>query len=361
MFNTDTTVPDWEKSPENHTENQENAELTRRAQAWNEAFPNNGAENPWLTADMETPKAPQTTSNEVAPLDDEIPTMTAPEELMSQEDSSFENPIDQPMGVEPNPSQESEAPNQLNSTDNIVANQMQQVWNNGNGGQTLNSAYDELRGSFTAENIQTSAESIEPEIATTIRENESKGVSSEANLALDNNLNPETPSISSHQQDQADLYNLTASAGAAALGAQASAEVAMNELQQNNDENAAEAAKRDLEDAQRTLEDIQSEIPIITSQLHDDPLAESTAESTVRDAQKMIDNAQESLQAAQDAAIERQEVIEENKEAVENLQEQGVQMEEINQTIDKTGGIEELQENASSEPEDEEPRFSIFG
>lgn len=368
MFNTDTTVPDWEKSPEKQTENQEiqqNAEYARRAQAWSEAFPNDGeANNPWLSADMEATSNAQTAETEDAPLEDEDPTLEDTEEFVPQETPTFENPIEQPMGVDPNPSQEAEAPNQLNSTDNIVANQMQQVWNNGNGGQTLDSAYDELRGSFTAENIQTSAEMMEPEVADTIRENEGKDASSEANLALDNNLNSETQSISSQQQAQADLYNLTASAGATALGAQATAEAATNQLQQDNDEIAAEAAKRDLEEAQRAIDDIQSEMPMVTSQIHNDPLAESTAENTVRDAQRMVDQAQESLQAAQDAAMERQDIIDEKKDAIEDLQDQGVQMEEINQAIDETGGVEKLQEKTlsdSNEEEDEEPRLSIFG
>ena len=122
MFNTDTTVPDWEKSPENHTENQENAEISQRAQAWTEAFPNNEAENPWLNANMEG-QATQPAEATEELLDEAQP----------QDDLSTEMLTEQPMGVTPNPSQEEDAPNQLNSTDNIVANQMQEVWNNGNG------------------------------------------------------------------------------------------------------------------------------------------------------------------------------------------------------------------------------------
>ena len=338
MFNTDTTVPEWEKSPENHTENQEtqqNAEYARRAQAWSEAFPNEeAAENPWLTANMEETDVPQADEvNNVAPAEDES-ALDNPTEMDTQLPM---DPIEQPIGVVPNPSQEADMPNQLNSTDNIVANQMQQVWNNGNGGQSLDSAYDELRGSFTAENIQASAEAVEPEVADTIRENEAKGTNSETELAIDNNLDQETQSVTSQQQVQADLYNLTASAGATALGAQASAEAAMDTLQQTNNTIEADAAKRNLEEAQRTLNDIQSEIPMVTSQLQNDPLAERTA---------------------QDAAVEREDFIEENQETIENLQNQGVQMSEINQSIDETGGVKELQEEVELE---DEPRLSIFG
>lgn len=359
MFNTDTTVPEWEKSPENHTENQEtqqNAEYARRAQAWSEAFPNEeAAENPWLTANMEETDIPQADEvNNVAPAEDEL-ALDNPTEMDTQLPMDS---IEQPIGVVPNPSQEADMPNQLNSTDNIVANQMQQVWNNGNGGQSLDSAYDELRGSFTAENIQASAEAVEPEVADTIRENKAKGPNSETELALDNNLDQETQSVTSQQQVQADLYNLTASAGATALGAQASAEAAMDTLQQTNNTIEADAAKRNLEEAQRTLNDIQSEIPMVTSQLQNDPLAERTAQDTIRDAQKMVDEAQESLQTAQDAAVEREDFIEENQETIENLQDQGVQMSEINQSIDETGGVKELQEEVELE---DEPRLSIFG
>ena len=338
MFNTDTTVPEWEKSPENHTENQENAELSQRAQAWAEAFPDDSAENPWLTANME-----------------ETPNDTPAE-------TPFEDPDARPMGPTPNPSQEAEAPNQLNNPDNIVAGQMLQVWNGGDGGQSLENAYDDLRGSFTAENIKTSADMVEPVVADTIRENKSKDPESETELTIDNNLDPEEQSVTRQQQVQADLYNLTASAGATALGAQASAETAMNSLQHDNESTDADAAQRDLEEAQRALEDIQSELPTITSQLERDPLALKTAENTINDAQNMVAEAQESLQAAQDAANERQDFIEDNQEAIDDLKEQGVQMEEINQAIDETGSIEQLQnENPPEDEEDEAPRPSIFG
>ena len=312
MFNTDTTVPDWEKSPENHTENLENTEDARRAEAWNEAFPDSAnTQNPWQNANMEA-----------------------------------------------------ETPNQLNNTDNIVAEQMQQVWNDGNGGTSLDAAYDDMRGSFSAEDINASAEAIEPEVANTISENEAKNPDSEGELAFTNNLDQEAAPITDQQQAQTDLYSLTTSAGATAMGAQASAEMAEKSLQQNNDMTAANEAMRDLEEAQKALENIQSEVPTVANQLNQNPLAQDTANATIRDAQRMVAQAQDSLTAAQNAATERQEFIENNQATIDNLQDQGVQMKDINQAIDETGGVQELQNEIPQTGEEDEyvePRVSIFG
>lgn len=349
MFNTDTTVPEWEKSPENHTENQENAELSQRAQAWAEAFPNDSAaENPWLTTNME--------SNALAEPETLATTETPEMPIAAGED------VDKIDGINPNPSQEEDIPNQLTDTTNVVTGQTQEVWNTGDGGQkSLESAYDAMRGTFSAQDIGNSAQLVNAEIADTLRENSSKSLNSEAELALDNNLNPEEEKVSTQEQSQADLYNLVTSAGVTALNAKAQSETAIESLQQDNQSLEAAAAERSLADAKQTLENIQGDMNTIAQQIDQDPLAIKTASDTIDDAQKMVLDAQESLQTAQDQASERQDYIDENQEAVEDLQNQGVQMEEINQSIDETGGIEKLQTENSPENEDEIPRVSIFG
>ena len=78
----------------------------------------------------------------------------------------------------------------------------------------------------------------------------------------------------------------------------------------------------------------------------------------------MVAQAQDSLTAAQNAATERQEFIENNQATIDNLQDQGVQMKDINQAIDETGGVQELQNEIPQTGEEDEyvePRVSIFG
>lgn len=325
MYNTDSTVPEWEKTPEQtRANNQEiSAADAKRAQAWAETFPNNEV-NPWLNADMQ------------AAIGEQVA------ETLSQ----------------PSPDDD----NELANTDNIVTNQLREVWNNGNGGQSLEDAYDDLRGSFTAENIKTSADMVETEVSDTIKENSGKSMNSEADLAQDNNGSPDAPSVSDFSQANADLYNLAASAGATALGAQANAETAMAEFAQTNESQSADSVQLDLEEAKQALESIQSDIPAIAGQAEQNSSELKTAESILHNAQQMVYDAQASLEAAQEQAEQRQEFIDEHQEEVQDLQDQGVEMEDINQAITETGDIKDLQEENPPE-EDDEPdmRQSIFG
>lgn len=352
MYNTDSTVPEWEKTPEQtRANNQEiSAADAERAQAWAETFPNNEV-NPWLHADMQAAIGEQVaeTLSQPSPDDDN--------ELADTDDS---NELDDPDNG--NELTSSNANNELTSTDNIVTNQLREVWNNGNGGQSLEDAYDDLRGSFTAENIKTSADMVETEVSDTIKENSGKSMDSEANLAQDNNDSPDTPSVSDFSQANADLYNLAASAGATALGAQANAETAMTEFAQTNESQSADSVQLDLEEAKQALESIQSDIPAIAGQAEQNSSELKTAESILHDAQQMVYDAQASLEAAQEQAEQRQEFIDEHQEEVQDLQDQGVEMEDINQAITETGDIKNLQEENPPE-EDDEPdmRQSIFG
>lgn len=352
MYNTDSTVPEWEKTPEQtRANNQEiSAADAERAQAWAETFPNNEV-NPWLNADMQAAIGEQVaeTLSQPSPDDDN--------ELANTDD---DNELDDPDNG--NELTSSNANNELTSTDNIVTNQLREVWNNGNGGQSLEDAYDDLRGSFTAENIKTSADMVEAEVSDTIKENSGKSMDSEANLAQDNNDSPDTPPVSDFSQANADLYNLAASAGATALGAQANAETAMTEFAQTNESQSADSVQLDLEEAKQALESIQSDIPAIAGQAEQNSSELKTAESILHDAQQMVYDAQASLEAAQEQAEQRQEFIDEHQEEVQDLQDQGVEMEDINQAITETGDIKNLQEENPPE-EDDEPdmRQSIFG
>lgn len=343
MYNTDSTVPEWEKTPEQtRANNQEiSAADAERAQAWAETFPNNEV-NPWLNADMQ------------AAIGEQVA------ETLSQPSPDDSNELDDPDNG--NELTKSNTNNELVSTDNIVTNQLREVWNNGNGGQSLEDAYDDLRGSFTAENIKTSADMVETEVSDTIKENSGKSMDSEANLAQDNNDSPDAPPVSDFSQANADLYNLAASAGATALGAQANAETAMAEFAQTNESQSADSVQLDLEEAKQALESIQSDIPAIAGQAEQNSSELKTAESILHDAQQMIYDAQASLEAAQEQAEQRQEFIDEHQEEVQDLQDQGVEMEDINQAITETGDIKNLQEENPPE-EDDEPdmRQSIFG
>lgn len=352
MYNTDSTVPEWEKTPEQtRANNQEiSAADAERAQAWAETFPNNEV-NPWLNADMQAAIGEQVveTLSQPSPDDDN--------ELADTDDS---NELDDPDNG--NELTSSNTNNELASTDNIVTNQLREVWNNGNGGQSLEDAYDDLRGSFTAENIKTSADMVEAEVSDTIKENSGKSMDSEANLAQDSNDSPDTPPASDFGQANADLYNLAASAGATALGAQANAETAMAEFAQTNESQSADSVQLDLEEAKQALESIQSDIPAIAGQAEQNSSELKTAESILHDAQQMVYDAQASLEAAQEQAEQRQEFIDEHQEEVQDLQDHGVEMEDINQAITETGDIKNLQEENPPE-EDDEPdmRQSIFG
>lgn len=343
MYNTDSTVPEWEKTPEQtRANNQEiSAADAERAQAWAETFPNNEV-NPWLNADMQ------------AAIGEQVA------ETLSQPSPDDSNELDDPDNG--NELTSSNTNNELVSTDNIVTNQLREVWNNGNGGQSLEDAYDDLRGSFTAENIKTSADVVETEVSDTIKENSGKSMDSEANLAQDNNDSPDAPPVSDFSQANADLYNLAASAGATALGAQANAETAMAEFAQTNESQSADSVQLDLEEAKQALESIQSDIPAIAGQAEQNSSELKTAESILHDAQQMVYDAQASLEAAQEQAEQRQEFIDEHQEEVQDLQDQGVEMEDINQAITETGDIKNLQEENPPE-EDDEPdmRQSIFG
>lgn len=361
MYNTDSTVPEWEKTPEQtRANNQEiSAADAKRAQAWAETFPNNEV-NPWLNADMQAAIGEQVaeTLSQPSPDDDnELANTDDDSELADTDDS---NKLDDPDNG--NELTSSNANNELTSTDNIVTNQLREVWNNGNGGQSLEDAYDDLRGSFTAENIKTSADMVEAEVTDTIKENSGKSMDSEANLAQDNNDSPDAPSVSDFSQANADLYNLAASAGATALGAQANAETAMAEFAQTNESQSADSVQLDLEEAKQALESIQSDIPAIAGQAEQNSSELKTAESILHDAQQMVYDAQASLEAAQEQAEQRQEFIDEHQEEVQDLQDQGVEMEDINQAITETGDIKNLQEENPPE-EDDEPdmRQSIFG
>ena len=343
MYNTDSTVPEWEKTPEQtRANNQEiSAADAERAQAWAETFPNNEV-NPWLNADMQ------------AAIGEQVA------ETLSQPSPDDSNELDDPDNG--NELTSSNTNNELVSTDNIVTNQLREVWNNGNGGQSLEDAYDDLRGSFTAENIKTSADVVETEVSDTIKENSGKSMDSEANLAQDNNDSPDAPPVSDFSQANAYLYNLAASAGATALGAQANAETAMAEFAQTNESQSADSVQLDLEEAKQALESIQSDIPAIAGQAEQNSSELKTAESILHDAQQMVYDAQASLEAAQEQAEQRQEFIDEHQEEVQDLQDQGVEMEDINQAITETGDIKNLQEENPPE-EDDEPdmRQSIFG
>ena len=343
MYNTDSTVPEWEKTPEQtRANNQEiSAADAERAQAWAETFPNNEV-NPWLNADMQ------------AAIGEQVA------ETLSQPSPDDDNELDDPDNG--NELTSSNTNNELVSTDNIVTNQLREVWNNGNGGQSLEDAYDDLRGSFTAENIKTSADMVETEVSDTIKENSGKSMDSEANLAQDNNDSPDAPPVSDFSQANADLYNLAASAGATALGAQANAETAMAEFAQTNESQSADSVQLDLEEAKQALESIQSDVPAIAGQAEQNSSELKTAESILHDAQQMVYDAQASLEAAQEQAEQRQEFIDEHQEEVQDLQDQGVEMEDINQAITETGDIKNLQEENPPE-EDDEPdmRQSIFG
>ena len=343
MYNTDSTVPEWEKTPEQtRANNQEiSAADAERAQAWAETFPNNEV-NPWLNADMQ------------AAIGEQVA------ETLSQPSPDDDNELDDPDNG--NELTSSNTNNELVSTDNIVTNQLREVWNNGNGGQSLEDAYDDLRGSFTAENIKTSADMVETEVSDTIKENSGKSMDSEANLAQDNNDSPDAPPVSDFSQANADLYNLAASAGATALGAQANAETAMAEFAQTNESQSADSVQLDLEEAKQALESIQSDIPAIAGQAEQNSSELKTAESILHDAQQMVYDTQASLEAAQEQAEQRQEFIDEHQEEVQDLQDQGVEMEDINQAITETGDIKNLQEENPPE-EDDEPdlRQSIFG
>lgn len=360
MYNTDSTVPEWEKTPEQtRANNQEiSAADTERAQAWAETFPNNEV-NPWLNADMQAAIGEQVaeTLSQPSPDDDNELANADDDELADTDDS---NELDDPDNG--NELTSSNTNNELVSTDNIVTNQLREVWNNGNGGQSLEDAYDDLRGSFTAENIKTSADMVEAEVSDTIKENSGKSMDSEANLAQDNNDSPNAPSASDFSQANADLYNLAASAGATALGAQANAETAMAEFAQTNESQSADSVQLDLEEAKQALESIQSDIPAIAGQAEQNSSELKTAESILHDAQQMVYDAQASLEAAQEQAEQRQEFIDEHQEEVQDLQDQGVEMEDINQAITETGDIKNLQEENPPE-EDDEPdmRQSIFG
>lgn len=360
MYNTDSTVPEWEKTPEQtRANNQEiSAADAERAQAWAETFPNNEV-NPWLNADMQAAIGEQVveTLSQPSPDDDNELANADDDELADTDDS---NELDDPDNG--NELTSSNTNNELVSTDNIVTNQLREVWNNGNGGQSLEDAYDDLRGSFTAENIKTSADMVETEVSDTIKENSGKSMNSEADLAQDNNGSPDAPSVSDFSQANADLYNLAASAGATALGAQANAETAMAEFAQTNESQSADSVQLDLEEAKQALESIQSDIPAIAGQAEQNSSELKTAESILHDAQQMVYDAQASLEAAQEQAEQRQEFIDEHQEEVQDLQDQGVEMEDINQAITETGDIKNLQEENPPE-EDDEPdmRQSIFG
>lgn len=343
MYNTDSTVPEWEKTPEQtRANNQEiSAADAERAQAWAETFPNNEV-NPWLNADMQ------------AAIGEQVA------ETLSQPSPDDSNELDDPDNG--NELTSSDTNNELTSTDNIVTNQLREVWNNGNGGQSLEDAYDDLRGSFTAENIKTSADMVETEVSDTIKENSGKSMDSEANLAQDNNGSPDAPSVSDFSQANADLYNLAASAGATALGAQANAETAMAEFAQTNESQSADSVQLDLEEAKQALESIQSDVPAIAGQAEQNSSELKTAESILHDAQQMVYDAQASLEAAQEQAEQRQEFIDEHQEEVQDLQDQGVEMEDINQAITETGDIKNLQEeNPPEEDGESDMRQSIFG
>lgn len=360
MYNTDSTVPEWEKTPEQtRANNQEiSAADAERAQAWAETFPNNEV-NPWLNADMQAAIGEQVAESQYMPqLETQMP-QTPQDEQLPPEMAQFEDPN---QSQEPLSQPSSDANNELTSTDNIVTNQLREVWNNGNGGQSLEDAYDDLRGSFTAENIKTSADMVETEVSDTIKENSGKAMDSEANLAQDNNDSPDAPPVSDFSQTNADLYNLAASAGATALGAQANAETAMTEFAQTNESQSADSVQLDLEEAKQALESIQSDIPAIAGQAEQNSSELKTAESILHDAQQMVYDAQASLEAAQEQAEQRQEFIDEHQEEVQDLQDQGVEMEDINQAITETGDIKNLQEENPPE-EDDEPdmRQSIFG
>ncbi len=378
MFNTDPTVPDWEKSPEQIKKDNQEAAESQNAQAWAEAFPAPAAENnPWLNANMtsEQPAAQAPEAQAMPQMEDEL-TLTPEEDQLTPEEQpplgeqlppetpQFEDPTQPPMPpVGPAPG----ANNELASTDNIVTNQLQEVWNNGQGDQSLTDAYDDLRGSFTADNIKTSADMVETDINDAIQENTGKSADSEANLAQGGEITPDMPPSASQSQVSADLYNLTASAGATAIGAQANAETAAAQLMQDNSDVAADATQRDLDSAKQTLEDIQSDIPVVGAQAEPGSTELQTAESVLQDAQQMVIDAQESLKNAQKQAEERQEFINEHQEEVKDLQDQGVEMDEINQAITETGSLDTLQEDtkpegAPAEDDDElEPRQSIFG
>ena len=360
MYNTDSTVPEWEKTSEQtRANNQEiSAADAERAQAWAETFPNNEV-NPWLNADMQAAIGEQVAETllQPSPDDDNELANTDDNELANTDDS---NELDDPDNG--NELTSSDSNNELTSTDNIVTNQLREVWNNGNGGQSLEDAYDDLRGSFTAENIKTSADMVETEVSDTIKENSGKSMDSETNLAQDNNDSPDAPPVSDFSQTNADLYNLAASAGATALGAQANAETAMTEFAQTNESQSADSVQLDLEEAKQALDSIQSDIPAIAGQAEQNSSELKTAESILHDAQQMVYDAQASLEAAQEQAEQRQEFIDEHQEEVQDLQEQGVKMEDINQAITETGDIKNLQEENPPE-EDDEPdmRQSIFG
>lgn len=325
MFNTDTTVPEWEKSPEqSKKDNLENAE-SQNAQAWAEAFPPEENDNPWLNVDMESEK-PQLE-------DDTKPSMP-----------------------------DSDDNNELADTDNIVTNQLREVWNDGQGGQNLTDAYDNLRGSFTAENIKTSADTIETTVSDTVQENSGKDAGSEVNYAQSDENTPEALPEPDQNQVKSDLYNLTASAGATAIGAQASAEMATAQLMQDSENGGTDSTQQDLDDAKQTLEDIQSDITTIGTQAESGSSELQTAESALHDAQQMVIDAQQSLEEAKQQAEERQEFIKEHQEEIQDLQEQGVEMGEINQAITEDGNIDSLREENPPEKDDEfEPRQSIFG
>lgn len=386
MYNTDNQVQNFEKMPGENKANispEQQQELDKNASAWEDAM----AEfNQASESTEEAIEAGDDSALEQAreARDDAEQTL---QELTEQQGETVDNILDQQADQQV----DNNLTPRLNDPTNPVAHAFDEAWRDGQGnGVSLESAYDGIRQSNSAETIASAAQQIQPEIAHITRENKNTG-----NATIEANED----GVSEEAAESQNLEEITEAATAVAIGAKAEAEQAVSDLNYGN-ENAALGVEATLADAQAQLEQLSSESQMSQNEQPGEIQAQRASEDIISQAIDMVNEASSDVSNAAEQAEERKSELEDKQEEIRRLQEEREQNQQelqdafgdnisaMNQTNSELPNQAEIDDalkadvfnsatiaNGSAEsnpdflddkapeqdPDDEIPRQSIFG
>jgi len=379
MYNTDNQIQNFETMPGENKANispEKAEELAQNAEAWENAM----ADFTEATESVE----------EAAELGDDARLEEAEKAQELAEDTLKEINEEQAADLQDAKaaSPENDFTPRLNDPSNPVAHAFDEAWRDGQGGISLENAYDGIRTQNSAESIQVAAQQIQPEIATITRENSNTG---------DASVEAREDGVSEDAAEKQNLEEISEAATAIAIGAQAEAEQAVQDLNYNRitDSSSAESS---LAKAEAELNQLASEARMSQNEQPGEIQAQRTSEDILSQAIDMVNDASDEVSEAADRQEERLQEAEERKEEVERLREQRAEEEQEakdqlgeeqnNETIppigseaqdqvdnayangdifntnagDTTNNPEYIDDNtAEQENEDEPPRQSIFG
>lgn len=379
MYNTDNQIQNFETMPGENKANispEKAEELAQNAEAWENAM----ADFTEATESVE----------EAAELGDDARLEEAEEAQELAEDTLKEINEEQAADLQDAKaaSPENDFTPRLNDPSNPVAHAFDEAWRDGQGGISLENAYDGIRTQNSAESIQVAAQQIQPEIATITRENSNTG---------DASVEAREDGVSEDAAEKQNLEEISEAATAIAIGAQAEAEQAVQDLNYNRITDSSNA-ESSLAKAEAELNQLASEARMSQNEQPGETQAQRTSEDILSQAIDMVNDASDEVSEAADRQEERLQEAEERKEEVERLREQRAEEEQEtkdklgeeqnNETIppigseaqdqaddtyangdifntnanDTTNNPEYIDDNtAEQENEDEPPRQSIFG